>query len=222
VRVTIADDHTLFVQGLLDWLVDIGITVLGTARDATQLLEMVDEEQPDVAIVDASMPPGGGDGGLQAAETLATRWPAVGVLVVSAYVEAGWAARLLQRRSSGVGYLLKHNLDQVEQLHDALERIRRGEIVIDPEIVIDVMAQRSITPCLASLTSREYEVLEQVAQGRSNRGVATILGIEERTVENHVTNIFRKLDLPEGNQRVLAVLELQKGGSRMCLRSGEP
>lgn len=209
-RVTIADDHAVFVRGLSDWLVDIGITVLGTARDADELVEMVREQPPDVAIIDASMPPGTDDGGLQAAEALATTWPKVGVLVVSAYREAGWAARLLQRRSHSVGYLLKHNLDKTEQLHDALERICRGEVVIDPEIVADVMAQRSIAPSLGSLTAREHEVLTHVAEGQSNRGIAKILGIEERTVENHVTHVFQKLNLPEGNQRVLAVLELQK------------
>lgn len=213
-RVTIADDHPLFVEGLSAWLTEIGIEVLGTARNADELVEMVRIDPPDVAIIDISMPPGFDDEGLQAAETLAVCRPEVGVLIISAHREAGWAARLLQRRADRVGYLLKHNVNNSERLYDALDRIRRGGVAIDPEIVTDLVAQRSIAPALESLTAREREVLTHVAEGHSNRGIAKILGIEERTVENHVTHVFQKLSLPDGNQRVLAVLELQKAQGR--------
>lgn len=213
-RVTIADDHPLFVAGLSAWLTEIGIEVLGTARNADDLVAMVRHDPPDVAIVDISMPPGFDDEGLHAAETLATSRPEVGVLVISAYREAGWAARLLRRRPNRVGYLLKHNVTDAERLNDALDRIRHGGVAIDPEIVADLVAQRSTAPALGSLTTREHEVLTHVAQGRSNRGIAKILGIGERTVENHVTHVFQKLNLPEGNQRVLAVLELQNAQGR--------
>lgn len=217
-RVTIADDHPLFIEGLSAWLTEIGIEVLGAARNADELMKMVRNDPPDVAIVDVSMAPGFDDEGLQAAETLAADQPEVGVLVISAYREAGWAARLLRRRPSRVGYLLKHNVTDSERLYDALDRICRGGIAIDPEIVADLVAQRSIAPALESLTAREHEVLTYVAEGHANRGIARILGIEERTVENHVTHVFQKLSLPEGNQRVLAVLELQKAQGRRGTR----
>ncbi|MGH3874974.1 MAG: response regulator transcription factor [Pseudonocardiaceae bacterium] len=213
-RVTIADDHPLFLQGLRTWLTDIGIQVLGAARSADELLAMVRAEPPDVAITDISMPPGFDDEGLRAAETLTAVQPEVGVLVLSAYREPEWATRLLRRRSHRVGYLLKHNVTDIERLGDALERIRHGGVAIDPEIVADVVAQHSVTLALQSLTARERLVLTHAAQGRSNRGIAAILGIAERTVENHITRVFQKLSLPEGNQRVLAILELQKAQRR--------
>lgn len=211
-RIIIADDHPAFVQGLTAWLTEVGHEVIGTARDADGLVQLARTDPPDVAIVDVSMPPGFDDEGLQAAELLAAVLPEMGVLVISAYREARWAARLLRRRSNRVGYLLKHNVTDVDTLDDALERIRRGEVAIDPAIAAELMTQRAVVPALVTLTPRELQVLAHVAEGRSNRGIATILGIEERTVENHVGNVFRKLNLPEGNQRVLAVLELQKGG----------
>ena len=211
-RVIIADDHPAFVGGLSAWLTEIGHQVIGTARDGHGLVQLARIDPPDIVIVDISMPPTFDDEGLQAAETLASVLPEVGVLVISAYREARWATRLLRRRPSRVGYLLKHNVTDVGTLDDALERVRQGGVAIDPEIVAELVARRAVVPALETLTVRELEVLTHVAEGRSNRGIAKILNIEERTVENHVSNVFRKLELPEGNQRVLAVLELQKSG----------
>jgi DNA-binding NarL/FixJ family response regulator len=214
VRVTIADDHPLFLEGLRTWLTDIGIEVVGTARNAEELLRMVSVDPPDVAITDISMPPHFDDEGLQAAERLTVLQPELGVLVLSTYSDPEWATRLLRRRAERVGYLLKHNVTDADRLGDALARIRHGGIAVDPEIVADLVAPRSAAPALHSLTAQERLVLTHVGEGRSNRGIATILGIAERTVENHITRVFQKLNLPAGNQRVLAVLELQKAEGR--------
>jgi RNA polymerase sigma factor (sigma-70 family) len=218
-RVTIADDHPLFLAGLTSWLTEIGIEVLGAARTADELQAMVRADPPDVAIVDISMPPHFEDEGLRAAETIATTAPGVGVLVISASRDADWAARLLRCRPTGVGYLLKHNLADVERLRDALNRIHGGGVAVDPDVVADLVARQAMTDALESLTPREREVLAHAAEGMSNRGIAQLLGIGERTVENHVTRIFHKLKLPDGNQRVLAILELQKA-ERSRLRGG--
>ncbi|MFC4948392.1 response regulator transcription factor [Pseudonocardia sp. GCM10023141] len=206
----IADDHPAFVEGLRFWLTEIGIDVVGAARNADELIALVRADPPDVAITDISMPPGFDDEGLRAAETLTAVQPDVAVLVLSAYREPEWATRLLHRRPSRVGYLLKHNVTDAARLGEALERITQGGVAIDPEIVADLVARRSVTAALESLTDREQLVLTHAAQGRSNRGIATVLGIAERTVENHITRLFQKLDLPDGNQRVLAILEWQK------------
>jgi DNA-binding NarL/FixJ family response regulator len=120
----------------------------------------------------------------------------VGVLVVSAHRDAEWAARLLRRRADRVGYLLKHNITNPVRLREALDRICDGGVAVDPEIVADLVAQRSVAPALESLTGREREVLTHAAEGRSNRGIATVLGITERTVENHVTRIFQRPSFP--------------------------
>jgi DNA-binding NarL/FixJ family response regulator len=213
-RVTIADDHPLFLAGLTSWLTEIGIEVLGAAHTADELQAMVRADPPDVAIVDISMPPHFADEGLRAAETIATTAPGVGVLVISASRDAEWAARLLRCRPTGVGYLLKHNLADVERLRDALNRIHGGGVAVDPDVVADLVARQAMTDALESLTPREREVLAHAAEGMSNRGIAQLLGIGERTVENHVTRIFHKLKLPDGNQRVLAILELQKAEGR--------
>jgi DNA-binding NarL/FixJ family response regulator len=209
-RVTIADDHPLFLAGLTSWLTEIGIEVLGAAHTADELQAMVRADPPDVAIVDISMPPNFADEGLRAAETITATAPGVGVLVISASRDAEWAARLLRCRPTGVGYLLKHNLTDVERLRDALNRIHGGGVAVDPDVVVDLVARQAMTDALESLTPREREVLAHAAEGMSNRGIAQLLGIGERTVENHVTRIFHKLKLPDGNQRVLAILELQK------------
>ena len=213
-RVTIADDHPLFLAGLVSWLTEIGIEVLGAAHTADELVAMVRADPPDVAIVDISMPPHFTDEGLQAAEAITTTAPEVGVLVVSAARDAEWATRLLRLRPTRVGYLLKHNLTDAERLRDALDRIHGGGVAVDPDIVADLVARQSMADALESLTAREREVLAHAAEGMSNRGIAQLLGITERTVENHVTRVFQKLKLPDGNQRVLAILELQKAEGR--------
>lgn len=211
-RVTIADDHPLFLDGLLAWLDEIGVEVVATARTATELVAAVQADPPDVVITDVAMAPTFTDEGLLAVEELAAGYPGVATLVLSAHHEPGWVLRLLGVRPRGAGYLLKHNVTQVSLLQETLTRIADGGVAIDPEIVAEVVTQ-PVSP-LAGLTERERLVLAQAAQGRSNRGIAETLGITERTVENHVSRIFAKLHLPEGNQRVLAILEWQRGQGR--------
>jgi DNA-binding NarL/FixJ family response regulator len=216
-RVTIADDHRPFAEGLAAWLAELGIEVLRIACDADELLAFVAEDPPDVVIVDICMPPTRTDEGLQAAEALDASHPDVGVLVISTYSETGWATRLLRRRQRGVGYLLKNSVDNVAVLRDALDRVRAGGVVIDPEIAANLVTQRTVALQLESLTKREREVLRVLAEGRSNAGIARVLGIAARTVENHVSNIFAKLNVVnvnDGNPRVLAVLELQRAEGR--------
>lgn len=213
-RVTIADDTLPFAKGLADMLTEIGVEVVAIARDTDELLAAVDRDPPDVAIVDVSMPPTFTDEGLLAAETLAARHPGVGVLIVSAYDEDGWPTRLLHHRPHGVGYLRKRNLDDIAAIRDALHRIRAGGIAIDQDIAERVLAQRSVTSRLGALTPREKSVLQRMAEGRSNYGVAAALEISERTVERHVTRIFEKLGLEhhdDDNLRVRAVLDWFEG-----------
>ncbi|MGI5129426.1 response regulator transcription factor [Pseudonocardia sp. CA-107938] len=205
---TIADDHPLFLDGLRAWLGEIGVEVLATARNAAELVAAVRADPPDVVVTDVAMAPSFTDEGLLAVEELAADHPDVGMLVLSAHREPDWVLRLVSLRPRGVGYLLKHNVTRASLLQDSLSRLVDGGVVIDPEIVADVVAPR--TSPLEALTPRERLVLAHAAQGRSNRGIAVELGITERTVENHISRIFTKLRLPDGNQRVLAILEWQR------------
>lgn len=207
-RVTIADDHPLFLDGLRAWLGEIGVEVLATARNGAELVAAVRREPPDVVVTDVAMAPSFTDEGLRAVEELAPEFPDVGLLVLSAHREPDWVLRLVSMRPRGIGYLLKHNVTRASLLRDSLTRLSEGGVVIDPEIVAEVVAP-SASP-LATLTPREQLVLAHAAQGRSNRGIAVELEITERTVENHISRIFTKLQLPEGNQRVLAILEWQR------------
>lgn len=211
-RVTVADDHPLFLDGLRAWLAEIGVEVVATARSGTELVAAVRADPPDVVITDVAMAPTFTDEGLLAVEELAAEHPEVATLVLSAHHEPGWVLRLLGVRPRGAGYLLKHNVTRASLLRETLTRIAAGGVAIDPEIVAEVVT-RPASP-LAGLTERERLVLAHAAQGRSNRGIAETLGITERTVENHVSRIFAKLHLPEGNQRVLAILEWQRGQGR--------
>ena len=208
-RVVVADDVLLTREGIARLLQDAGIDVVGQAEDAEGLLRNVRLDRPDVAIVDIRMPPTHTDEGLVAAQSIRTEHPEVGVLVLSQYVEPSYAMRLVEEHPERVGYLLKERVFDIATVVDALRRIVDGETVIDPTIVARLMGRRRREDPVSQLTEREREVLGLIAEGMSNRAIASRLFITERTVEAHVTQIFQKLGLaesPDQHRRVLAVI----------------
>jgi DNA-binding NarL/FixJ family response regulator len=208
-RVVVADDTMLIREGIVRLLRDAGIEVVAEAEDAQGLLHQVRLTGPDVALVDIRMPPTHTDEGLVAAQAIRAQHPQVGVLVLSQYVEPGYALRLLQEQPERIGYLLKERVFDIATVVDALRRIVDGETVIDPTIVSRLVGRRRRQDPLAALSVRERQVLELIAEGMSNRAIAARLYVTERTVEAHVTQIFHKLRLPESpdqHRRVLAVL----------------
>jgi DNA-binding NarL/FixJ family response regulator len=209
VRVVIADDAVLIREGLTSLLRSSGVEVLAQAADAEHLLRDVRTHQPDVAVVDIKMPPTLTDEGLAAAQRIRHEFPAIGVLVLSQYLEPAYATRLISEHPEKVGYLLKERVFSGDVLLDALQRIRDGETVVDPTIVSLLVGKRRRKDPLAVLSGREREVLALVAEGLSNRAIAGRLHVTERTVEAHVGQIFTKLELlesPDAHRRVLAVL----------------
>jgi DNA-binding NarL/FixJ family response regulator len=209
VRVVVADDSLLTREGIVRLLGEAGVEVVGEAADAEGLLRRVQLDRPDVAVVDIRMPPTHTDEGLVAAQTIRAKYPGIGVLVLSQYVEPSYAMRLLEDQPERVGYLLKERVVDIATVVDALRRIDDGETVVDPTIVSRLMGRRRREDPLARLTAREREVLGLIAEGLSNRATASRLSVTERTVEAHVTQIFLKLGLPESpdqHRRVLAVL----------------
>jgi DNA-binding NarL/FixJ family response regulator len=213
-RVVVADDVLLTRQGIVRLLRDTGIDVVAEAQDAVGLLRQVRLTRPDVAIVDIRMPPTHSDEGLVAAQAIRSEYPEVGVLVLSQYVEPGYALRLIQDQPERVGYLLKERIFDIAVVVDALRRIVDAETVIDPTIVSRLVGRRRHDNPLAKLTRREREVLGLLAEGLSNRAIAARLFVTERTVEAHTTRIFQKLRLsesPNEHRRVLAVLAFLRG-----------
>ena len=208
-RVVVADDTMLTREGIVRLLRDAGIEVVAEAEDAQGLLRQVRLAHPDVALGDIRMPPTHTAEGRVAAQTIRAEHPQVGVLVLSQYVEPGYALRLLQEQPERVGYLLKERVFDIATVVDALRRIVDGETVIDPTIVARLVGRRRRQDPIAVLSEREREVLGLIAEGMSNRVIAARLYVTERTVEAHVTQIFQKLRLPESpdqHRRVLAVL----------------
>jgi DNA-binding NarL/FixJ family response regulator len=208
-RVVIADDEVLLREGLARLLEELGIDVVGLAGDGPSLLRTVALDRPDVAIVDIRMPPGHKDEGLVAASEIRRRHPAVGVLVLSHYLDSRYAMQLLEQHSSGVGYLLKDRVSHVRVLLDAIQRIGDGECVVDPTIVARLVARQGNRGLLDELTDRERDVLALMAEGQANQRIATNLKISSKTVERHVGHIFAKLGLAESedhHRRVLAVI----------------
>jgi DNA-binding NarL/FixJ family response regulator len=209
-RVVIADDAALLRLGLSRLLADAGAEVCGVCSDADGLLDLVRASRPDVAIVDIRMPPTHTDEGLIAADTIHELFPETGVLVLSQYIEATYALRLLDSDSrGGRGYLLKDRVADLPSLVTALERVVAGEVVVDPKLVAELMSRPRLHDPLGELTSREREVLALVAEGLTDRGIAERLWLTTRTVETHVRHILQKLDIPHGaetNRRVRAVL----------------
>jgi len=208
VHVVIAEDGVLLREGLARLLADEGHEVSATVGDALGLVEAVEQERPDVCIVDVRMPPTFTDEGLRAALEIRSRWPGTPVLVLSQYVEERYATELLSGESSGVGYLLKQRVADVREFLDALERVAGGGTALDPEVVAQLLARARRHPA-DELTPREREVLAAMAEGLSNAGIAQRLVITEGAVEKHVTSIFTKLGLEQAetdHRRVLAVL----------------
>ena len=209
-RVVIADDSVLVREGIAALLTRAGVDVAAQASDPDALLARVDAERPDVAIVDIRMPPTHTDEGLRAAHEIRRRHPQMGILIVSQYVEAGVATRLLAESPEGLGYLLKDRVREPEDFVDALERVADGGSALDPEIVSGLLGGGRGNGSLERLTPREREVLELVAEGLSNPAIADRLGIALRSTEKHVSAIFTKLGLPDTggeHRRVLAVLQ---------------
>jgi DNA-binding NarL/FixJ family response regulator len=208
-RIVVADDDMLTREGIVHLLDEAGIDVVAQAEDADGLLREVRLKQPDAAIVDIRMPPTHTDEGLVAAQRIRADHPAIGVLLLSQYVEPSYAMRLLEEHPERVGYLLKQRVFDVVILVDALRRITDGETVVDPTIVARLVGRRRRHDPLAELTRREREVLGLLAEGLSNGAIASRLFVTERTVEAHVKQVFLKLGLainPESHRRVLAVL----------------
>jgi DNA-binding NarL/FixJ family response regulator len=214
-RVVIAEDAALLREGLTRLLEDRGHQVVAAVAQAGPLLTAVAGHEPDVVIVDVRMPPTFTDEGLRAAIELRRDHPGTGVLVFSQYIETRYATRLLAAGSAGVGYLLKDRVADVAEFTDALARVAAGGTALDPEVVTQLLGASRAG--LASLTTREREVLALMAEGRSNAAIAAQLVVSPGAVEKHVAGIFGKLGLPPSdtdNRRVLAVLRYLGGGRR--------
>ncbi|GAA3486900.1 MULTISPECIES: response regulator transcription factor [Streptomyces] len=208
-RVILAEDSTLLREGLVRLLVEEGHEVLAALGDAVTLLKEVEEQRPDIVVVDIRMPPTHTDEGLRAAVEIRERWPEVSVLVLSQHIERNYAAKLLASSAERVGYLLKDRVAQVEEFLDALERIHAGGAAIDPEVVRQLVIRTTHGDPLARLTPRERTVLEALAQGHTNTAIAQKLHISLSSVEKNLNAVFDKLELSRTtgyNRRILAVL----------------
>jgi DNA-binding NarL/FixJ family response regulator len=208
-RVVVAEDSVLLREGIVRLLTEKGFEVVGQAGDAEDLVRKVGAHKPDVAVVDIRMPPTNSDDGLRAALEIRAEHPGTSVLVLSAYVEEAYAFELVSEPAGGLGYLLKDRIADVEAFVDAVRRVADGGSALDPEVVSRLLGRSRREDPLTDLTQREREVLELMAEGRSNAAIAERLVVTERAVEKHVTSIFSKLDLPptaEDHRRVLAVL----------------
>jgi DNA-binding NarL/FixJ family response regulator len=208
-RAVIADDAVLVREGIARLLVDAEVEIVGQAGDAEQLLRVVDAERPDVAIVDIRMPPTHTDEGLVAAGEIRARYPQTAVIVLSQHLEPRYAIRLVNDHPARVGYLLKERVARVEELIDALRRVIAGECVVDRAVVQELVQRRRRDDPLETLSPREREILELMAEGRSNQGICEAMWVSPKTVETHIHGVFVKLGLgnvPSDNRRVLAVL----------------
>jgi len=215
-RIVIAEDDVLFREGIARLLTDAGFDVVGRAGDAEDLVRKVLAHHPDVAVVDIQMPPGRGADGMRAALELRARLPKTGVLVLSGHYEETYAAELLRESAEGVGYLLKERVAEVETFTDAVSRVAAGGTALDPEVVGRMLGRRGNRGGLAELTDREREVLAQLAEGKSNLGIAETLLISTAAVEKHITSIFQKLGIqstPKDHRRVLAAVTYLKDPS---------
>jgi DNA-binding NarL/FixJ family response regulator len=209
VRIVIGEDSVLLREGLTRILADAGFEVVGSSGNAEDLLAQVTSLQPGVVIVDVRLPPSHTDEGLRAAQEIRERWPSIGVVVLSQFVEVGLASRLLAGGPSGLGYLLKDRVTDIEDFVASLRRVASGGSALDPTVVSQLLSRRLGEDEVSRLTPREREVLALMAEGRSNQAIADTLVVSLRAVEKYVTAIFHKLELPatsDGHRRVLAVL----------------
>ena len=208
-RVVIAEDSALIREGIARLIQESGGTVVAKVGDGPSFIEAVVEHRPDVSVVDVRMPPTQRDEGLRAAIEARRRVPGTPILVLSQYVERQYATELLADRAGGIGYLLKDRVGDIREFMDALRRVARGGTALDPEVVAQLMVRNVVDDPLSALTPREREVLAAMAEGRTNVGIATLLGITEGATEKHISSIFGKLELPDSqndHRRVLAVL----------------
>ncbi len=208
-RIVIAEDSVLLRAGLTRLLADAGEEVVATLDNADDLLAVVERHQPDLCVVDVRMPPTHTDDGLRAALQIRARWPAIGILVLSQYVEETYATDLLASDTSGLGYLLKDRIADVGEFLGAVRRVGDGGTALDAEVVAQLLARSRRRDPLDRLSPREREVLGLMAEGRSNGAIARELVVSDGAVEKHVSNIFTKMDLPpteHDHRRVLAVL----------------
>jgi DNA-binding NarL/FixJ family response regulator len=211
VRVVIADDSRLLREGIASFVRGEGIVVVAEASSPEELLAAVDEHEPDVAIVDIRMPPTQTDEGIQAAHEIRRRHPAIGIVLLSHHVEVGVATQLLAAAPQRLGYLLKDRVTDPADFAGALRRVVDGGTALDPQIVAGLLADPGNGGTVDSLSAREREVLELVAEGRSNKAISERLAISHGAVQKHVSAIFNKLGLPAGDdddRRILAVLKL--------------
>jgi DNA-binding NarL/FixJ family response regulator len=210
-RVVIAEDQALLREGIVALLRENDVEVVATADDGPGLLRIIGGHKPDLAIVDVRLPPTFTDEGVRAAIEARERFPRLGILVLSQYVEPVYTAELLATGEGGIGYLLKERVGDVQAFLDAIRRVADGGTALDREVVAELMQTRRAggEGALAELTPRETEVLELMAEGRTNAAIARGMVVTQGAVEKHITSIFGKLDLPAGDddhRRVLAVL----------------
>jgi DNA-binding NarL/FixJ family response regulator len=213
IRVLVGEDQPLVREGIVRVLEEGGLEVVAVAADADELVRKAGGHHPDVVITDIQMPPGNEDDGLRAAIIIREREPRTGVIVLSQYLEDRYALDLVGDRADGVGYLLKDRVGDLARFVDAVRRVAEGGSALDPDVVQRMVGRRRNATKLDALTPRERQVLELMAEGRSNHGIAEELIVTVPAVERHVTSIFSKLDLghaPEDHRRVLAVLEFLK------------
>ncbi|NYI58984.1 response regulator [Cellulomonas soli] len=213
-RVVLAEDSVLLREGLVRLLQEAGHAVVAAVGSAPDLMSAVREHRPDLAVVDVRMPPDHTDDGLRAAVALRREQPGLGVLVLSQYVEETYARDLLADGRGGVGYLLKDRVQDLDVLASTLDRVAAGDTALDPQVVAQLLVRRPVGSPLDALSPREREVLEHVAQGRTNAAIAERLVVTHGAVEKHVSNIFTKLGLTASDsdhRRVLAVLAWLRG-----------
>jgi DNA-binding NarL/FixJ family response regulator len=208
-RVVVAEDSFLMRAGIVRVLEGGGFAVVGEARDADELLQQAGEHRPDVAVTDIRMPPTDTDDGVRAALRIRAELPGTGVVVLSQFVNEGYALRLLGESAAGVGYLLKQRVTEGATFVDAVRQVAHGGSALDPEVVAQMLERRAPGGPIDRLSPTERATLAGMAEGHSNAAIARALDISEASLQRHVTSIFGKLDLPrdaEGHRRVLAVL----------------
>ena len=209
-RVVIAEDLALLREGVVALLREAGIDVVAQAEDGAGLLRIVAGHKPDLAIVDVRLPPTFSDEGLRAALEARRRQPALGVLILSQYVEPIYTSELLAASGDGgIGYLLKERVGDVRGFVDAVQRVADGGTALDRAVVSELVGSRGGSDAFAALTPREREVMELMAEGKTNAAIARAMVVQAGAVEKHISSIFAKLDLPasdDDHRRVLAVL----------------